>query len=39
MTLHTSNTIAALASAPGPGARAIIRLTGPEAVLVAAQCM
>jgi tRNA modification GTPase len=35
MTPHTSDTIVALASAPGSGARAIIRLTGPDALAVA----
>lgn len=30
MTPHPEDTIVALASAPGPGARAIVRLSGPE---------
>jgi tRNA modification GTPase len=32
MTLHTHDTIVAAATAPGPGARAIIRLSGPAVV-------
>ena len=29
---HTRDTIVALASAPGPGGRAIVRLSGPSAL-------
>lgn len=35
MTVHTADTIVALASAAGPGARAIVRLTGPDAIGIA----
>src|SRR5262249_29999592 len=36
MTPDPQDTIVALSTAPGPGARAIVRLTGPDAVTVAA---
>jgi tRNA modification GTPase len=32
MPLHTDDTIVALATPPGPGARAIVRLSGPESL-------
>jgi tRNA modification GTPase len=35
MAAHTQDTIVALASAPGPGARAIVRLSGPRATALA----
>jgi tRNA modification GTPase len=34
MTLNTRDTIAALATSPGPGARAIVRISGPDAAAV-----
>ncbi|MGL6095837.1 MAG: tRNA uridine-5-carboxymethylaminomethyl(34) synthesis GTPase MnmE, partial [Fimbriiglobus sp.] len=34
MTPHPDDTIAALSSAPGPGMRAIVRVTGPQALAV-----
>jgi tRNA modification GTPase len=34
--LHAADTIVALASAPGPGARAIVRLSGPRSAALAA---
>src|SRR3989442_12652078 len=34
MVLHPEETIVALSSAPGPGGRAIVRLSGPEALAV-----
>jgi tRNA modification GTPase len=34
MTFHTQDTIAALATAPGPGGRAIVRLSGPQTAVV-----
>src|SRR5919201_5104535 len=36
MALHTQDTITALSSAPGPGGRAIVRLSGPAAAQVVA---
>jgi tRNA modification GTPase len=36
MTLQTRDTIAALATPPGPGARAVVRVSGPDAGAVAA---
>jgi tRNA modification GTPase len=36
MTPHTQDTIAALSSAPGPGGRAVVRLSGPRAAALAA---
>lgn len=36
MTLHLEDTIVAQASAPGPGARAIVRLSGPNVLAVVA---
>jgi tRNA modification GTPase len=36
MALHTQDTITALSSAPGPGGRAIVRLSGPAAARVVA---
>ena len=36
MRFHPDDTIAALASAPGPGTRAVVRLSGPDAWRVAA---
>ena len=35
MTPHTQDTIVALSSAPGPGARAVVRLSGPRAAALA----
>jgi tRNA modification GTPase len=35
MTLQTRDTIAALATPPGPGARAVVRISGPDAASVA----
>src|SRR5262245_9693123 len=35
MKLDTRDTIAALATAPGPGGRAIVRLSGPDALKIA----
>ncbi len=36
--LHTDDTIAAVASAPGGSARGIVRLSGPRTVEVVARC-
>jgi tRNA modification GTPase len=36
MALHTQDVIAALSSAPGPGGRAVVRLSGPGAAAVVA---
>ncbi len=37
MTLDSTDTIVAIASAPGPGVRGIVRLSGPDACLLALQ--
>ncbi|MDF1505960.1 hypothetical protein PYV61_23610, partial [Roseisolibacter sp. H3M3-2] len=39
MTAHLDDTIAALATAPGRGAVAVVRVSGPDAFAVARRCV